>query len=64
MEFSALVGAISQVRDNLAFDVGLRHALVNGRPVSELRAGVRFGFPLNLGRLTSEPTSGIQLGRR
>jgi len=50
--FSALVGAIWQVQDNLAFDVGLRYALVNGRPVSELRAGVTFGFPLNLGRST------------
>ena len=48
--FSALVGAIWQVRDNLAFDVGLRCALVNGRPVNELRAGVTFGFPINLGR--------------
>lgn len=62
--FSALVGAIWQVRDNLAFDVGLRHALVNGQAVNELRAGVTFGFPLNLGRPTSEPTSGMQLGRR
>jgi hypothetical protein len=61
---SALVGAIWQVRDNLAFDVGLRHALVNGRPVNELRAGVTFGFPLNPGRPTSEPTSAMQLGRR
>ena len=51
--FSALVGAIWQARDNLAFDVGLRSALVNGRPVNELRAGVTFGFPLNLGRPNS-----------
>lgn len=50
--YSALVGAIWQVRDNLAVDLGLRYALVNGRPVSELRAGVTFGFPLNLGRST------------
>lgn len=48
--FSALAGAIWQARDNLAFDIGLRYALVNGRPVEELRAGVTFGFPLNLGR--------------
>jgi hypothetical protein len=48
--FSGLVGAIWQARDNLAFDIGLRYALVNGRPVEELRAGVTFGFPLNLGR--------------
>ena len=48
--FSALVGAIWQLRDNLAFDMGLRYAQVNGRPVNELRAGVTFGFPLSLGR--------------
>jgi hypothetical protein len=61
--FSALVGAIWQARDNLAFDFGLRHALVNGQPVNELRAGVTFGFPLSLGRSTSEPTSVVELGR-
>jgi hypothetical protein len=44
---SGLVGAIWQVRENLAVDVGLRHALVNGRPVEEIRAGVTFGFPLS-----------------
>jgi hypothetical protein len=43
--FSGLVGAIWQVRDNLAFDVGLRQALVNGHPVSELRLGLTFGIP-------------------
>ena len=54
--YSALVGAIWQVHDNLAFDVGLRHALVDGRPVNELRAGVTFGFPLNFGRPTNTQT--------
>ena len=58
--FSALVGAIWQARDNLAFDVGLRYALVNGRPVNELRAGVTFGFPVSLSR----PISGEAPGRR
>ena len=48
--YSALVGAIWQVGDNLAFDVGLRYAQVNGRPLNELRAGVTFGFPLDPGR--------------
>jgi hypothetical protein len=43
---SALVGLIWQVRDNLSFDIGLRHALTNGRPVNEVRAGLTFGFPL------------------
>lgn len=59
--FSALVGAIWQVQDNLAFDVGLRYALVNGRPVNELRAGVTFGFPLNLGRSIGAETSNAAL---
>jgi hypothetical protein len=46
---SGLIGAIWQVRDNFAFDVGLRHALTNGHPVNEIRAGLTFGFPLSLG---------------
>jgi hypothetical protein len=36
------------VRDNLAFDIGVRHALTNGQPVNEIRAGVTFGFPLRM----------------
>jgi hypothetical protein len=50
---SALVGLIWQVRDTLSFDVGVRQALTNGRPVSELRAGLTVGFPdlfRNIGR--------------
>src|SRR5665213_983383 len=43
---SGLIGLIWQVRDDLSFDVGLRHALTNGRPVNEVRAGMTFGFPL------------------
>jgi hypothetical protein len=43
---SALVGLIWQARDGLSLDVGLRHALTNGRPVNEVRAGVTFGFSL------------------
>jgi hypothetical protein len=39
-----LVGAIWQVRDNLSFDAGFRYALVNGRPMNEIRAGLTFGF--------------------
>jgi hypothetical protein len=51
---SGLVGLIWRVRDNLSFDVGLRHALTNGHPVNEVRAGLTFGFPLRLleGRAT------------
>jgi len=45
--FSALIGAIWQVQDNVAFDVGLRYALVNGQPVNELRAGVTVAFPVS-----------------
>ena len=43
---SGLIGLIWRVRDNLSFDVGLRHALTNRHPVNEVRAGLTFGFPL------------------
>jgi hypothetical protein len=46
---SGLVGLIWQVRDNLSFDVATRHALTNGHPVNEIRAGLTFGFPLSFG---------------
>ena len=45
---SGLVGVIWQVRDNLSFDVGLRHAWTNGHALNEIRAGLTFGFPLRL----------------
>jgi hypothetical protein len=41
---SALLGAIWQVRDNLAFDIGLRGARVDDHSVAELRAGLTFAF--------------------
>jgi hypothetical protein len=44
---SGLVGLIWQVRDNLSFDVAVRHALTNGHPANEIRAGLTFGFPLS-----------------
>jgi hypothetical protein len=44
---SGLVGLIWQVRDNLSFDVAVRHALTNGHPVNEICAGLTFGFPLS-----------------
>jgi hypothetical protein len=44
---SGLVGLIYQVRDNLSFDVAIRHALTNGHQVNEIRAGLTFGFPLS-----------------
>jgi hypothetical protein len=43
---SGLVGLIWQVSDDLSFDVGVRHALTNHRPVNELRAGLTYGFPI------------------
>lgn len=45
--FSGLVGLIYTVRDNLNFDIAIRHALTNGHPVNEIRAGVTFGFPVS-----------------
>jgi hypothetical protein len=45
--FSGLIGLIWQVRDDLAFDVAVREASTNGRPVNELRAGLTFAFPLD-----------------
>ena len=50
---SGLIGEIWQVRDDLAFDIGFRHALTNGQPVNEIRAGLTFGFPLRLGSMPS-----------
>jgi hypothetical protein len=43
---SGLIGAIWQVEDSLSFDVGFRHAIVNGHPVEEARAGMTFDFRL------------------
>ena len=45
--FSGLVGLIYRVRDDLSFDVAIRHALTGGHPVNEIRAGLTFGFPLS-----------------
>ena len=45
---SGLVGLIWKVSNDLSFDVGLRHALTNGHPVNEIRAGLTFGFPLRM----------------
>jgi hypothetical protein len=53
--FSSLVGAIWQVNDKLSFDAAIRYASVDGRPVSELRLGMTFGFPLVLSQpMTAE----------
>jgi hypothetical protein len=51
---SALVGAIWQVNDDLAFDLAVRHAIVNDagttgwHPVDEIRAGATFAFPMSM----------------
>jgi hypothetical protein len=45
---SGLFGAIWQVRDNLSFDVGVRHGVTNGQSFNEVRVGLTFGFPLRL----------------
>jgi hypothetical protein len=47
---SALVGAIWQVRDDLSFDAAYRYALVNGRAVNEIRAGLTFAFKVESDR--------------
>ena len=46
---SALIGAIWQVQDNIAVDVGLRGAHVNDHTVGEIRAGVTFAFGVTKG---------------
>jgi len=43
---SGLIGAIWQVRDDLAFDVGLRSGRTNGRSFDEVRLGLTFSFPV------------------
>jgi hypothetical protein len=64
-EFLGLIGASWQMGDTLSFDVALRDALINNRPVNELRARVTFGFPPNLSRPTSADVSGaLPLSRR
>jgi hypothetical protein len=44
---SGLVGLIYRVRDDLSFDVAVRHAFTGGHPSNEIRAGLTFGFPLS-----------------
>ena len=41
---AGLIGAIWQVRDNLAFDIALKHSVGNGSHADEIRAGLTFGF--------------------
>jgi hypothetical protein len=47
---SALVGAIWQVRDNLAVDLGLRAGRVNDHALGEIRGGLTFSFAVGAER--------------
>ena len=48
---SGLVGLIWKVRDDLSFDIGIRHAITNNHSSDEIRAGMTFGFPFQLTKL-------------
>jgi hypothetical protein len=52
---SALVGAIWQVKDDLSFDAAFRYALVNGRAVNEIRAGLTFAFKVENDKTPVKP---------
>ena len=43
---SALVGAIWQIRDNIALDFGVREGRTNNLGVTEIRAGLTYALPL------------------
>jgi hypothetical protein len=57
---SALVGAIWQVRDDLSFDAAYRYALVSGRAVNEIRAGLTFAFKVENDKTSAKP--GVTFG--
>jgi hypothetical protein len=50
---SGLIGLIWKVRDDLSFDIGVRHAITSNHSVDEARAGMTFGFPLRLTKLAA-----------
>jgi hypothetical protein len=52
---SALVGAIWQVKDDLAFDAAYRYAEVNGHAVNEIRAGLTFAFKVENDKTPARP---------
>jgi hypothetical protein len=58
--YSALVGAIWQVRDDLSYDVAYRYALENGRAVNEIRAGLTFAFKVSNDTTPAKP--GVTFG--
>jgi hypothetical protein len=57
---SVLAGAIWQVRDDLSFDAAYRYALVSGRPVNEIRAGLTFAFKTESDKTPARP--GVTFG--
>jgi hypothetical protein len=57
---SALIGAIWQVENELAFDAAFRYALVNGHPVNEIRAGMTFAFKVESDKTPAKP--GVTFG--
>ena len=60
---SALIGAIWQVQDNVAVDLGLRGARVNDHTAGEIRAGVTFAFGVTKGPDILSGLSRIALNR-
>jgi hypothetical protein len=60
---SALIGAIWQVQDNIAVDLGLRGARVNDHTAGEIRAGVTFAFGVTKGPDILSGLSRIALNR-
>ena len=61
---SGLIGAIWQVRDDFSFDVGFRHAIVNGANVNEVRAGFTVGFPIRFFGRTKSSYDEFAITRR
>lgn len=53
---SGLIGAIWQVKDNIAIDFAVRGARVNDYSAGEIRAGVTFPFGVTKG---PNPLSGL-----
>jgi hypothetical protein len=52
---SALVGAIWQVKEDLAFDAAFRYAVVNGHALNEIRAGLTFAFKVEGDKTPARP---------
>jgi hypothetical protein len=56
---SGLVGAIWQVKDNVAVDFGVRGARINDHTAGEIRAGVTFAFGVPGGPRLSSPAAAM-----